>query len=233
MFEHIHLKKCDSTQSELKRRLEKISEFRPYLLSTEHQSQGYGRGGKAWVHTEKGLAFSFTFPSQKIATLSSLESSVLMCRFFKEQGHKCYIKWPNDLLTFDGQKFAGTILHQSHNFFIVGIGVNLSDSPNLVRTHFPSGSLHSPNKSVEIDKSEYPKKIYQYFLKNHYESQGQLLEDWKKFCFHLNMEVYIQDGNSKISGVFLGVDKFGRALLQTKQQDILAISNGSLFLGTD
>ncbi|HNW19526.1 MAG TPA: biotin--[acetyl-CoA-carboxylase] ligase, partial [Sphingorhabdus lacus] len=41
------------------------------------------------------------------------------------------IKWPNDVLSADGAKLCGILLERTGDAVIVGIGINLTSSPEI------------------------------------------------------------------------------------------------------
>ena len=47
---------------------------------------------------------------------------------------RIFLKWPNDLLTITKQKIGGVLIEASHDFVIVGVGLNLLMTPQL-QTH--------------------------------------------------------------------------------------------------
>lgn len=193
--------------------------------------------GKAWIQPQEGLAFSFSYPSQNIPTLTSLEVGIHIAEFFKKLNLPLSLKWPNDLINSKGEKCGGIILNNHSDFFIVGVGINLSSSPQLVREHFPAGALiEGAKKPPLFDTFKWPTKelpslIYQFLLDNREKDEAKIPQQWEKYCYHLNKKVKVIDDQQETVGLFLGVNELGQAKIKTqKQNDALLISTGSLFL---
>ena len=213
--QHIHLPSVDSTQSYLRENLGSGN----ILVSTEEQTSGYGRQAKKWVHQEDSLAFSFTLNPCEVPTLTPLEVSVLIAKYFKNHySFELKLKWPNDLLNKKGEKCGGILIQNFEGVLIVGVGINLSiGRPIQERKMYPAGFLKIKNISSE----DLSKDIYEYIL-GHRLNPELIRELWLKSCIHLGMEVQID----KVSGIFKGIGPLGEA--QILGDEIKSIFSGEL-----
>jgi BirA family biotin operon repressor/biotin-[acetyl-CoA-carboxylase] ligase len=168
MKQHIlhHLETVDSTNEEARRRVaaaESFSEVEDHVIIAQTQTKGRGRLGRRWYSPPGNLYMTIIKrPRVPLAELSkiSLVVGVAIRRVLKKYlSDDLYLalKWPNDVLV-NRMKLGGILVetdsypslhHHSeaspsvcdaHNTFcFIGIGVNLSSSPDL--TAYPSCAL--------------------------------------------------------------------------------------------
>ena len=222
---HLHLSSCPSTQDLLIKNLKESNtkDFSPHLISTDTQTQGHGRKEKLWLHTPGSLAMSFTYPVRENITLTSLEIAVIVCQFFKSLNIDIFLKWPNDFIDHSFLKLGGIILKYTQNYFIIGLGLNLKKAPVITDSDISAGALEVKNSNLQTLSNN----IYSFLLRSKL-SDEQIVSAWNELCLHINKEVSITD-DKKFSGLFLGVDDYGRALLE-KNGQITKATNGSLRL---
>lgn len=150
------LPSIDSTNSEMKRRAQKVKLENEFVLMAEEQTHGRGRGERTWnCRPGESLAASYWInlneqegPSLKLASSLPLVVGLAMVKAAEKRlihlGRSpetlsgVGLKWPNDVLVKGQGKLAGILcelVHNSLNFGVVaGIGVNLQDS---------EGALHN------------------------------------------------------------------------------------------
>ncbi len=211
------LPSCKTTQEEIKTLLNEDSK-KDYLVATAEQTQGRGRRGHEWEFYENSLAFSFSLTPSLPITLHPLLVGVRICDFFGENFEvELTLKWPNDVMTTQGQKCGGIIceVYGPENI-IVGVGLNFS--PNQY------GFIQGMNITDQFQK-DIPQKIYEYILNAPPLTEVQCREKWQNYCLHLNRGVRIE----KALGIFRGVGKHGQAILSTEQGE-KEIYSGSLFI---
>ncbi len=144
-FERIFISVCDSTNAEAWKRFEKKS---PLLIVADHQLKGRGRLGRSWISDSENINLLATYIFQPdfhhsswvpliagIAVWNSLQkfkSNEPKIKLFAED---FWIKWPNDIYSFDSK--IGGILCESKiqgdkiQAILIGIGLNLFSEPNL------------------------------------------------------------------------------------------------------
>ena len=221
-MQHIHLHECISTQSVLKDNFTDLSQ--PILVSTDHQTLGFGRKGSRWSHFEHALAFSFTLSLNEILTLTPLEIGCLLADLFNPN---LKLKWPNDLLNNSNEKVGGILCQLAGKNLLVGIGLNLYRD-NQEGFEYPVGGIFETLPHFKENyKESLPFEIFEYISKNRLTSE-QVRESFQKKCGHLRAAVKIIDGNNFTSGRFVGISTQGEALLESEEGKVQKVLTGSL-----
>tara|TARA_R110000868_G_scaffold287003_4_gene547455 strand:+ start:1354 stop:2037 length:684 start_codon:yes stop_codon:yes gene_type:complete len=208
---HYFLKECESTQSSFKQYWSnRNAQQTELLVSCQIQHNGVGRRNNQWLSAKAGLSMSCSIPAQSQITLSPLAIATSTCEFFQTLGIDLRLKWPNDLLNTRGEKVGGILCQTlDQQNILVGIGINLSLTPDealqLQDAPYPVGDL---DYKVS-DKKLLAEQIYAHLLKHNDFSASQ----WNARCIHLNKAVSIADDQSVLTGVFVGIDHDGAALL--------------------
>ena len=113
------------------------------------QSEGRGRQGRTWDSEKGGFYYSIILPNKNLLPII-VGVSVAEILFKKEVPIK--LKWPNDILV-DGKKLGG-ILCQSHGEKVtVGLGINVSNKPNLEH------SINLSTLGINIDYLHFAHKL--------------------------------------------------------------------------
>jgi len=91
------------------------------------QSKGYGRLGRHWESDIGGLYYSVVLPYRKILPIIV---GVSVSEILVKYNIDIQLKWPNDILV-EGKKLGGILCHSEGLSAIVGLGINVSNNPNL------------------------------------------------------------------------------------------------------
>lgn len=218
MIKQIHLSECDSTQEELKEQLTRHSHWEEMLVSCEYQRLGRGRGDHSWTFLPGSVCFSLSIKAHPVLSLTALEISLLIAKFFESKGAHLKLKWPNDLWDQEKQKCGGILVQGSKESFMAGIGLNL----------FPHESFGGVFKSeFEFKRKDWSFEIAEFISRNRQPEALTVIDEWTSRCGHLNMDVSITDGEEKVQGRFMGLGNNGEALIQTSE-GLKKIYNGSL-----
>ena len=115
----------------------------PFAVLALNQTAGRGQRGKAWVSPAGNLYLTIVLPEtawpRRQVGLLPLKVATLLAQFVAETwGFRPTLKWPNDLL-FAGKKLAGILCEGSTQGerwgpFVIGIGLNVSEGPNIEGT---------------------------------------------------------------------------------------------------
>lgn len=146
------LKHCDSTNTALRARLESGEAAVGSCLWSEEQMRGRGRGTNSWITSEGGFYFSAVVPVPKDepVTWIPLRAALWVAQILESAGAQLFIKWPNDLLSLQGEKFCGILCESVRDGVIVGIGVN-QKAPGLPRTTgLENLGVHLPNSQIAL-----------------------------------------------------------------------------------
>ena len=132
----LRFKSVDSTNSKAIN-LIKSNNLKPTIIISTFQKNGRGRYGRKWISIKGNLFLSIYFKINENRSLKSFTKK--NCHLVKKSlskftNKKIQIKQPNDLLI-DNKKVCGilqeTIIYKKNKFLIIGIGVNLTKSPNI------------------------------------------------------------------------------------------------------
>ncbi len=189
------------------------------VVATEIQLQGRGRFDRIW-HSKiaKGLTFSVLlfFDSDYNFALIPLIIAVAVNRVLNQFKIKNFLKWPNDVYSFEGVKIAGIlvesgVLHRKR-FVIIGIGIN--DDYGIKRDLFLSTLLIHIKKILE-----------------EYDSFGFsiLSKEWLENCIHHNKSVAIYQNDRFVkSGINIGIADNGAIMIKSSNSEINEYINVSI-----
>ena len=133
--EIIWLKSTDSTNSELRRRLDRSGDLT--IIAAETQSTGRGQGEHTW-HSAPGMNLTFSIllrhsclkASDALAVTSVMTLGIR--DYLHSKGIRPWIKWPNDIWVGE-KKICGILVENSIragkiDFSIVGVGLDLNQT---------------------------------------------------------------------------------------------------------
>jgi BirA family biotin operon repressor/biotin-[acetyl-CoA-carboxylase] ligase len=118
----------------------RLHDMQPCLLVAEHQTQGRGRMGRAWLSTASGGSLTFSIGLvMDMADWSGLSLAVgcavaealePLPKLPAGQEPRLQLKWPNDIWL-DGNKLGGILIETvpagAQRMAIIGIGLNISE----------------------------------------------------------------------------------------------------------
>lgn len=212
-----------STNEETKAALRKGAIAEGTVIIAGKQLQGKGRLGRAWVSPPGGLWFSILLkPALDLAqtALLSLVFSLAVCQAVKNICQApALIKWPNDVML-QGRKLGGILLELSGEIdqtrqVIVGIGINVNNRsedsggrPVISLAEYTGQAVDLTWCLISVLQSM--NRAYQQFLQ-----QGfiDLRQQFKQHCSHLNQQVEIIQGGTRLSGCNLDIDEMGHLVL--------------------
>jgi len=166
--------KCVNSTNDIAINLIKQKNIKAGFVLAEKQKKGRGQRGKKWISYKGNLFVSIFFSLEKInLTLKQLTKFnadliiKLISHYYKK---KIKLKSPNDILI-NRKKICGilqeTIKKNNIQYLIVGIGLNLVNSPQINK--YPTTNLYdltSSKISVNIISKEL-KDMYKNFLNSH------------------------------------------------------------------
>ena len=165
--------KCVNSTNDIAINLIKQKNIKAGFVLAEKQKKGRGQRGKKWISYKGNLFVSIFFSLDKInLTLKQLTKFnanliiKLISHYYKK---KIKLKLPNDILI-NRKKICGilqeTIKKNNIQYLIVGIGLNLINSPQINR--YPTTNLYDlTNSKISVNKiSKELKDMYKNFLKS-------------------------------------------------------------------
>ena len=124
-------------------------------ILTEYQSNGRGQHGKKWISKKGNLFMTIFFEISKNLSnkkITDLNISIIKKIISKKIKSNINVKLPNDILI-NKKKTCGIlqeiIFLNNIKFLVVGIGINIISSPNLINygaTHLNNYSNKKINK---------------------------------------------------------------------------------------
>ena len=221
----------------------------PAIFISEEQTAGRGRLGRTFVSPAKsGLYISLClFPTVALEDLSLITcATAVACVETLEQltGKSLNIKWVNDLF-YQDKKVGGILTEVISDFesqqvqaLIVGIGINLIDSPQS----FPE-ELHSIVGSIFSSKEEYNESS---FNRNHF--IAQFLEKWTFYYQNLSKREFIStykehsnvigkfvnvfEGSQTYSAYAKDIDENGHLVVEKEDNSLYTLSYGEVSIRT-
>jgi len=199
------------------------------VIKAEKQTHGRGRRGRSWTGCEGNLFFSLLleFDIKNSGSLVVITSYSLLqsIKQLKAQADVC-LKWPNDVLI-NGAKVSGILLEKAEgNYIVVGVGVNVAQSPKDKEILYPTISLREAGIDVSCDD------FFKLYLKNFTDNLNlyaagnncQLCELWQANAKGLGKKIIVKQNNETLNGIFKGIDENAGLLLESngKVHKILA-----------
>ena len=166
--------KCVNSTNDIAINLIKQKNIKAGFVLAEKQKRGRGQRGKKWISYKGNLFVSIFFSLEKInLTLKQLTKFnadlviKLISHYYKK---KIKLKSPNDILI-NRKKICGilqeTIKKNNIQYLIVGIGLNLVNSPQINK--YPTTNLYDlTNSKISVNIiSKELKDMYKNFLNSH------------------------------------------------------------------
>ncbi|WP_333023759.1 biotin--[acetyl-CoA-carboxylase] ligase [Wolbachia endosymbiont of Pentidionis agamae] len=227
-FQIYHYKKISSTHLEALNLIDS-GIFDETVILADEQTCGRGRIERKWISPLGNLYASFiinerTNPdrlTEFVYIISLAIGNTLLSNDINVQ-----YKWPNDVLV-DGKKIAGILLSKPSNkdWLVVSIGVNIVCAP------LPHTTCISDYSAIIISNVDLLKKIIIHFneLKKKLILFSDIREAWIKRAFKMNEKININFADKSYSGIFIGIDKYGKLMLEQENKNTIYFDSGELF----
>lgn len=213
------LDQTESTQTELRARLDRQPDLESFGLYTLLQTAGHGRNGRSWAGEKGNLAWSVVLKERLArATFWPLLSGLALWKALKEvdPNLELRLKWPNDIYS-GNSKIAGILVDRiggvNPQRVIIGIGLNILSSPHLPlqnTTHLRA--LTSTPFSAQDFLNDWSAHLTDLCL----EDPQALIELAESIHMPpLGTEVWLEDGGKVTSGELLGLGEWGDLRLRT------------------
>ena len=185
----------DSTNSELRRRLEGLDNLS--VVAARRQTAGRGQGDHTWTSSPgRNLTFSILlrFPSLPASDILVITCIITLAirDLLLDEGVEARIKWPNDIWVGD-RKICGILIENimdgdSVARSIVGVGLNLNqtswpeDIPNPVSLKLLTGKVYS---SKRVLRRLHEKISLRYAMSGEDGGRKALEEEFRRYMFTL------------------------------------------------
>lgn len=192
------------------------------IVVAQSQHSGRGRQGRQWIPPQSGLYATVVLRSNaRLESLSglSLAVGVLVADVVSELGAVVQIKWPNDLLSVQGDKLGGILVETVGGAesvtALVGIGINLTGEPMEIpgttslatltgQTVSPVEMLHHLAPALARGWQEFRSGGFSCFRDRF----------MARACF-VGEQITLDHGGAQESGTFHGVDHSGALQVMT------------------
>tara|TARA_B100001750_G_C15491290_1_gene591415 strand:+ start:199 stop:933 length:735 start_codon:yes stop_codon:yes gene_type:complete len=191
----------------------------PLIIITDRQTKGRGRRSNNWFSKKyESLLFSIGIIDQQPKLISQKISIAIADAITSQTQLNPKIKWPNDILI-NSKKVGGILIEKKKRVVNIGIGINVNirynDFPKELKNNMTSLYVET-NKHLSREKllSQIIKSIDYYLNLN----EDSTISKWNAMCAHNNSEIKFHHENKLISGIFLGIDSSGSAIIQENQE---------------
>ena len=205
-----------STNNEAKKHLDKNDQH-GYVIITKNQTNGRGRRNNKWFSIpNKSLTFSIIINKHKIKNnqlLSIIPAIAITNAIKKVSNIQCAIKWPNDIIL-NNKKIGGILIETKFDYIVIGIGLNVNEKHNELNTQIEKSSSSLKNNNSEEIKLELLLATILNELEKSFEAEEKhLVNQWTKYCNHINQNIQFHEKNKLISGLFTGINQNGQAII--------------------
>lgn len=156
-----------STNNEAKKIIYKYKIYKGIIIS-DKQTQGKGKYGTKWISKKGNLYMTLFFKVKNYNRIIKLQfdtlkiiKSILLKKI--KSKNKISIKYPNDILV-NNKKLCGILIESiklnKMIFGLVGIGINISNSPSVSK--YQTTSLNKINRKIN-DRIEIAQSITKRF----------------------------------------------------------------------
>jgi BirA family biotin operon repressor/biotin-[acetyl-CoA-carboxylase] ligase len=239
-FRHVELGDVTSTNAECMERA-RAGDPGGLWITAARQTGGRGRRGRAWVSEPGNLYASLlltdpapwdAMASFPLAVTLAVHDAVAAVLPGDADGLR--IKWPNDLLL-DGGKIAGILieaepLSDGSKAVVIGCGVNVA--------HRPDAGLYKTTCLSEHGSAATPQDLFARLVVSMDRTlakwnQGRGLtgirDAWLNRADGLGKPVTVNLPGCQIHGLFDGIDRDGRLVLETADGEKHMIASGDVF----
>ena len=210
-----------STQKWVRERLTELQDRSVVLAAA--QTTGRGRSGREWKSPAGGFYSSFLLkpsPPAVLAPCVSLLAAVILTGLFRKQGIPALVKWPNDVIV-QGKKVAGIIAEAGsfpESWFILGIGVNLTESPLIQdRKFLPAGAWREFGSAPTADEllKNFIKELDLLWRHKENDPMDEIIGELNSVLWRKGEQITLSGVTDSFSGIITGVEKDGSLSLLT------------------
>ena len=233
MFEyspHFHFEQLDSTNNYAST-IAKLPETQNgTAITADFQVEGRGQRDNKWL-AEPGTSFLGTIilklkiKPEEIFYLSKWAALQVAKTLIRQNIPNVTIKWPNDIFV-EGKKIGGILIENSWSeqhlhYSLIGIGINLSNSPLEHATNFSEHSHYLPSTKsfLQILRKEMDEHFFLLEEKRWQELDLQYHE--KLFQKEEMKEYLVTKDQTSFNGKILRVEFDGKLIVETKDQLLL------------
>jgi BirA family biotin operon repressor/biotin-[acetyl-CoA-carboxylase] ligase len=207
--------KVGSTNEDITQYLSAVESKAAVVVTADEQIAGRGRLDRTWSSPwAAGIAMSVGVHISTVAgQLSSvpLRAGLAVNKALTELGVSSQLKWPNDVVTYDGHKIGGLLSFTRDGRVVVGIGLNVS----LTESELPTPTSTSLQLlGHDLEREVLIAAIVQQLLQEF--TQDNWLDDYNRASATLGKKVRLQRINlPDVEGIVSGFLSDGSISIET------------------
>lgn len=224
------LNQIDSTNNRALQMLATSERETPFLIGSDEQTAGRGRGANRWWGTSGSLMFSLgvDMPAlglrptawPRFSLLTGLAVSETLISFLPAA--RVGLKWPNDVWI-GGRKVCGILIEQSDRSadrLVIGVGLNVNNSfrdapDDQRRIAISMTDAAGDNQFSRTDVLIMFLNCWRRLAAELADGELNLVERWSHQCVLSGKPVTLTDGHRETTGICAGIDDDGSLLLRT------------------
>ena len=234
------VERTGSTNADLLARAASGTDVAGAVLIAEHQTAGHGRHGRGWSASPRAqITMSVGVSVVDVPATGwgwlSLATGVAIvdavAPLLEVTGVRAGLKWPNDVLA-NGGKLAGILAEVARPVVVIGLGLNVTQSPDEVdgpgATSLLDLGVPAPdrNQLVRALLRELGRRIVAWRLARG--ADWALAADYRERSLTIGTRVRAQlPGRKELVGTASGIDDQGRLCLET-QAGAVVVSAGDV-----
>ena len=215
-----------------------------FVILSREQTGGRGQKGREWVSISGNLHASILLvsnadpkrhPQLSFVIANAMYESIATFAAKYKLALDIKLKWPNDVLI-GGKKVAGILLEsikfKDKNYVVVGFGVNVMKAPTnigrAVTSLFDEGiQFQHSDEFLFMLINKFDKLYKQWKLENNF---VQTRKNWLKCAYNLRKVITVDDGASRISGIFKDIGFDGALRLQLASGQVHNVVAGEVLI---
>ncbi len=189
-----------------------------HVVVADEQAAGRGRHGRLWLSPTGGLYATFIVPHDR---LIALRAGLAASRALEAVSVPVRLRWPNDLVVGE-KKLGGILIETAHDLALVGVGINLVESPI-------DGATSLRDAGVCGHRDALVRAIYDELVRP--ETGGDVLAAYCERSATIGRTVRVDCGQGRaVLGRAVDVDSLGRLVVATADGRVTIASGDCLHL---
>lgn len=177
------------------------------------QTGGRGRLGRTWNDDHGlGIAMSFVLDAASTDHLLPLRAGLAACHACEATLQcPCAMRWPNDVVESaqQGRKLAGVLVEVRQGFAIVGIGINVLQSPADWSRDLAGRAVSLAELGPQPARIDVACSLLSAFEQSLAETPARVVDQWRNRDRLIGRRCRLRVGNRRIEGIVEGIDPAG------------------------
>ena len=214
------------------------------VLISDTQTEGKGRMGRNWFSPGGSNIYASVFLKPEIhpqySPVFTFIASLALVETLKYFDFTPQIKWPNDILI-NNKKVSGVLTEMKStgeklDFIIVGIGLNVNLTKDLIEKNLPDEASNITSLYIENGNefnreyvlSKLINSLDRYYLKFIRDGIHSITAEWAAEWGKLNETISIDISGEIVSGIVRKVDSYGYIFLEKPDGNLEKVITGDI-----